>query len=100
LNGDGNLTKLSSFVAGYEKNVETFTQYATSGDTDFFCGNLPELKCLARARNPDSTSCLGSRLGRLQSQTRNQAGRNPIPCNRFRLQHLVRLIYCERRVKR
>ncbi len=30
LDGNGDLSKLSSFVAGYEKYVETFTQYPTS----------------------------------------------------------------------
>jgi len=32
LDGDGDLAKLSCFVASYEKYVETFTQYRTSGE--------------------------------------------------------------------
>jgi hypothetical protein len=32
VNGNGDLAKLSSFVAGHEKNVEAFTQSVSSDD--------------------------------------------------------------------
>src|SRR5208282_6067255 len=48
LDGNGDLTKLSRFVPGYEKYVETFTQYPSSAKQIFCFGILPELE-LSRA---------------------------------------------------
>ncbi len=75
MDGNGDLAKLSSFVSGYEKYIETFAQYGFSYKNSCF-GILPERNCHARARNPDSTSRVRSRLA--ISKLRNQASRNPI----------------------
>ena len=47
LDGNGDLAKLSGFVASYEKYVETFTQYADLPPNRFFVRNpaRAELSC-------------------------------------------------------
>jgi hypothetical protein len=55
LNGNRNFSKLTRFVARYEKYVKAFMQYYDFRQTNFSESRL-ELNCLARARNPDSTS--------------------------------------------
>ena len=62
LDGNRDLAKLSSFVASYEKYVETFTQlsYFRVKIFNFSFGILPERNRHARARKPDSTSRIGT----------------------------------------
>ena len=58
MNGNGDLAKLSGFVAGYEKYVKTFTQYPTSGKRFCFGNRRGAEQSCSGARNPDSTSRL------------------------------------------